>query len=332
MVAFSGGKDSLATLHLTRQVALERGITTPIEVVFRDEEIIPDVVLDFVNVYRELDWVNLRWLCVPLKSTRLLLGSISEYVQWDPNREWVRPMPAWALREADLGLEPGVAISQFTADDVTAAPFKGKVCVLTGIRAAESLMRYRACVNKLNDNYIVKSGRDGRNNLGSKRVTLGRPIYDWQEQDVFRYFYDEKIAYCPVYDQQGWAGAALRVSTMINVQTSKFLHVSKTYSPDLWEGVLRVFPEMAVQERYSRELDTAAMREEYGKDFAGVRAWIERFVTNPGQKRTALLEFQGMLKRANVDPEAYPPEYVLGCFITQNGSRMTLPLKSKGAA
>jgi predicted phosphoadenosine phosphosulfate sulfurtransferase len=34
VVMFSGGKDSLAVLHLTREVMLERGITTPLDVVF----------------------------------------------------------------------------------------------------------------------------------------------------------------------------------------------------------------------------------------------------------------------------------------------------------
>jgi predicted phosphoadenosine phosphosulfate sulfurtransferase len=44
VVMFSGGKDSLATLHLTHEVMQERGITKPLDVVFRDEELIPDEV------------------------------------------------------------------------------------------------------------------------------------------------------------------------------------------------------------------------------------------------------------------------------------------------
>ena len=47
-VMFSGGKDSLVTLHLVKEVAQERGITKPIDVVFRDEELIPDEVINFV--------------------------------------------------------------------------------------------------------------------------------------------------------------------------------------------------------------------------------------------------------------------------------------------
>lgn len=49
---------------------------------------------------------------------------------------------------------------------------------LTGIRADESLIRYRASVNKLNENYI--------NATECKRVSLCKPIYDWRENDVFK--------------------------------------------------------------------------------------------------------------------------------------------------
>ena len=43
-VMFSGGKDSLAVLHLTREIAKEFGQKV-VNVVFRDEELIPDPVL-----------------------------------------------------------------------------------------------------------------------------------------------------------------------------------------------------------------------------------------------------------------------------------------------
>lgn len=57
-VCFSGGKDSLAALHLTREIAEERG-KLPVDVIFRDEELIPDQVIEFVDEYRKLDWIRL---------------------------------------------------------------------------------------------------------------------------------------------------------------------------------------------------------------------------------------------------------------------------------
>ena len=51
VVMFSGGKDSLATLHLVKEVAEARNLRMPINVIFRDEELINEVVVDFVNQY-----------------------------------------------------------------------------------------------------------------------------------------------------------------------------------------------------------------------------------------------------------------------------------------
>ena len=95
VVMFSGGKDSLATLHLTDEVRRERGIARPLDVVFRDEELIPDEVIDFVDEYRHKDWIKMIWFTVPLASTKYTLGVCRSYVQWDPARPWVRPKPEW---------------------------------------------------------------------------------------------------------------------------------------------------------------------------------------------------------------------------------------------
>lgn len=151
VVMFSGGKDSLACLHLVHEVMQERGITKPLDVVFRDEELIPDEVIDFVDEYRRKDWIRMVWFTVPLASTKYVLGVVRSYVQWDPARAWVREKPAWGE-----SLPPGDdrVFDQYSMDGFTAQRYRGKVAFLTGIRAAESLIRYRACVNKLNENYI----------------------------------------------------------------------------------------------------------------------------------------------------------------------------------
>lgn len=213
-VAFSGGKDSLATLWLTRKVQLELGITAPVNVIFRDEELIPDEVIAFVDEYRRLPWVNMLWFCVPLHSTKYVLGTTREYVQWDPARAHVRAVPDWAIT---LPAGDGRVFDQYSMDAFTASYFKGKVAILTGIRASESLMRYRACVNKLNENYITATD--------SPNVKLVKPLYDWEENDVFRFFFDHSIRYCPIYDIELYAGSNLRVSTPLHAEAAKKFHL-----------------------------------------------------------------------------------------------------------
>jgi hypothetical protein len=36
------------------------------------------------------------WFAVPLASSKYVLGVTHSYIQWDPNRRWVREKPEWA--------------------------------------------------------------------------------------------------------------------------------------------------------------------------------------------------------------------------------------------
>src|ERR1019366_6623572 len=69
-VAFSGGKDSLVTLHLVREQMQARNPQAVVPVIFRDEEVIPNTVIDFVDSYRQRPWVKMLWFTVPLASTK----------------------------------------------------------------------------------------------------------------------------------------------------------------------------------------------------------------------------------------------------------------------
>lgn len=307
MVAFSGGKDSLVCLHLARSVAQERGDERPIKVVFRDEELIPDSVVDFVDEYRQQPWCDLRWYAVPLESNKYILGASSRYVQWDPDRCHVRPKPSWAITNEHLGYPPEHVFDQYTMDAVAAKDEKGKVAIVTGVRASESLMRFRAMTAKLTENYI--------NQIPGTRVCTAKPIFDWHENDVFRYFYDEGIRYCPTYDNQLFAREPLRVSTPLHAERAKRLDNLRAYEPLFYDQVMAVFPEMAVQERYYDELDRDALVLRYGSDLDGVQAWIEDNLEDEHQLAKAMKELRAMRIKQAKTPESYPSDYVLQQFM-----------------
>jgi predicted phosphoadenosine phosphosulfate sulfurtransferase len=319
VVMFSGGKDSLATLHLTREVMLERGDDRPLDVVFRDEELIPDEVINFVDGYRQLPWVKMVWFAVPLESTKYVLGVCHGYVQWDRGRSWVRPKPPWSesLPEGDDRV-----FDQYSMDAFTAQRYRGKIAFLTGIRASESIMRYRACVNKLNENYI-NAVDDAR----CRHVKLCKPLFDWEENDVFRYFYDRGIAYCPIYDAQMWGRSSLRVSTPLHAESAKKFALVRTLSPDFYERLVAVFPEMLAHERYYRELDRDAIRERYGTSYEGVRAWIEENIEDEANHKKAVERYVAVMKRAAHSPGAYPPRHLLNAFMQGAYKREILPVK-----
>ena len=312
----------MATLHLTHEVAQERfGKDAVVDVIFRDEELIPDSVVDFVNEYRQKPWVRLRWYAVPLASTKYILGVCRDYTQWDPARQWVRQPPAWAIRlpEGDKRTFDQYSTDDFIADD---AGFRGKTAFVTGVRASESIIRHRSCINKLNDNFIVA--------CASNRVWLAKPIFDWQEDDVFRFFYDRGIKYCPIYDAQLFSGQSLRVSTPIHAEQAKRFDKLKLSAPVLYSQVISVFPEMLVQEKYYKDLDRKSIVARYATGIDGIRAWIVENITDEHQLRKALTVLKGLAIRMKQMPESYPPDYILKQFMAGAFKRSTiLPLKPK---
>ena len=320
-IMFSGGKDSLAVLHLVKEVADERGLKKPINVVFRDEELIPMEVINFVNEYRNKDWVNMLWFTVPLASTKYIMSVCHNYIQWDNNREWVRNKPPWgiSLEEGD----PRV-FDQYTMDAYTSKHYKGKQAFITGIRASESLMRFRASVSKLNDNYI-----NAVTDKNAKNVNLCKPIYDWMEDDVFRYFYDRGIDYCKVYDHQMWGKGALRVSTPLHAETAKRFDNIKNITPELYAQVIRIFPEMLHHERYYRELNTKAIKEKYSGSFESIRSWITENITDSKQIKMAMKQLNTCIMAHRKRPNLYPLDYILNYFMSGAFKRAILPMAQK---
>lgn len=230
LVAFSGGKDSLCTMELVDEVYKEMGITEKVKVFFRDEELIPDDVIDFVKAHAESGRWDFRYYAIPLKSSKFILGNTYDYVQWDKDRQWLRQPPEYAIRLKD---GDNRVFSQYDADEFICSNEKGRVAIITGIRADESLARLQSCCVKRNENYI--------NGTTSKRIKLVKPIYDWTERDLFVYFFQHKIKYCEIYDNQMWNGQQLRVATPLHAECSKRFDKLRTLYPKFYQQLVDIF-------------------------------------------------------------------------------------------
>ncbi len=310
VVCFSGGKDSLSCVLLVKEVHDEFNLG-PVNIIFRDEEVINGTVLDFVNEYRLQPWADLRWFCLPSANSRFILGQKLRYIEWDPTREWVRPMPEWAITAADLGLDPSKAVNQHELDAVMAQPFKGKVAFVTGVRAAESLVRFRACTQKLSESWI--GSPEG---VPNSRVKLAKPIYDWNANDCLKYLLVEKqVPICPIYDAQEMAGIGLRVSTPLHAVAAKKFDAVRAVEPDFYEQIIRVFPEMKLQERYWKEWDTKGMLTAYLDEdpdsFDGVLRYIVDHFESEASRALALDRVELWRGRRERDPENYPVKLLL---------------------
>jgi 3'-phosphoadenosine 5'-phosphosulfate sulfotransferase (PAPS reductase)/FAD synthetase len=327
-VAFSGGKDSLAVLRLTESVLREAGDTRPVNVLFRDEELIPDDVIEFVQRHAaQADRFNFRYVAAPMISQKFILGRTTEYVQWDWRRRWIRPKPANAI--TDLGRGEQYLYSQYDMDAAVFSDIRGKVAVLTGIRADESIIRFRSCVNKRNENYITATD--------TPKVKLVKPVYDWSQKDIFRYFYDNQIAYCPIYDQQMWNDMGLRVSTPLHAESAKRFGKLRTLYPVFYEQVIDVFPEMLVQERYWNSLDRSGVIGRYPVGWAGVYQYIDEQIEDPHQRALARerVAMARKIRRNNLrhgrggqdNFGGYPVLYVFKAIISGGYKRVIQPCR-----
>lgn len=309
-VAFSGGKDSTAVLNLVKEVSAERGIDT-VDCHHRDEEFNPEPILDNIKYYFDQDWTNMTWYCIPRSSTMFVLGFNKEVIKWDPSgdRQWVREKPEWAETLDNTSKIYG----QDDFDKMVAENYpNGKVAIVNGIRADESIVRYRSVVNKVTENYIAKSF--------SSRATLCKPIYDWQMNDVFKYFKDNNLRYSSWYEEQMWSGDALRVASPLIAESMKTIEKWALMDPEFYDRLTQVFPEVRAHERYKGTISDKHLYKEYGRDMNGVKEWIQATVDRESSTyKTMMSKWKNLDQLAKSNPERYlvngNAEWILGHFI-----------------
>lgn len=264
-VSFSGGKDSLAVLELVLEIYDELGIKDPVNVVFRDEELIPDDVIEMVTDYFHDPRIRMKYYAVPMKSRMFILGETIPYVQWDETREWVRQKPDFAITK----LHPdNVPLVQHEMNPLIYKGLKGSIAVLNGIRADESLMRFNSCM-------AIKSKYNWINKDAAKNVVFCKPIFDWSERDIFKYFFERKIKYCAIYDKEMFAKAPLRVSTPLHAQSMSYLQRLREMYPQFFQQICTVFPQVIPHEKYWKDVDQFGVIATYPKSFEGIEQYLE---------------------------------------------------------
>jgi predicted phosphoadenosine phosphosulfate sulfurtransferase len=245
-VAFSGGKDSTALLHLVAEEARRRGCRFGL--LFIDWEAQLQATIRFVEAMfrRYADVADPYWIAIPLRTTNACSAIEPEWTCWEPAKReaWVRSLPS----AADLGpitdsahfsfWRPGFTFEQFV-DDFGAwfAARHGAACSigLVGIRTAESLNRYRAIVKD-------KATVDGLPWTTARSATscAAYPIYDWRVEDVWTYFGKFGLPYNPVYDLMHKAGLTphqMRICEPYGDEQKQGLWLYQILEPQTWGAV-----------------------------------------------------------------------------------------------
>jgi predicted phosphoadenosine phosphosulfate sulfurtransferase len=325
-VSFSGGKDSLVMLKLVEEYFERENITDKINVVFRDEEMINSFVREFVLTFVDNPKYNFKYYTTQLESEIYILGKKEKYIQWDEGRSWVVPKPKCGITEKGV-------FDQYTFDPVVFNT-KKRCCTMVGIRAAESLLRF-AGITMSKVSYLTK-------NPAMKNGYIGKPIYDWEEKDVFRYFYDKKIDYCQVYDMQIFNKDSLRVATVLHAEAAKNLHKVKTLDPVLYNQIIDIFPEVEIQARYYKDVikgstDKIAYeyKEKAGDCWSAILLYIEENIKDKYQYNKAMYSVARARKTRNNNKDnenifgGYPALYVFKKVIGGDYKRTFIPTPDK---
>ena len=268
-VSFSGGKDSTVCLNLTLEVARQRN-RLPLDVVTWDEEAIPYQTEEYCRIVSKMPDVNFRWYCVPVVHLNACSRQEPYWYPWaeEVKDKWVRPMPPEAITEVDNynGHIIGGRLSiPFMAPLLYPVEKYGRTACIMGIRADESLTRYRAVSQKTVENYIIhpkeeislseavkggvdisrfptrklsKSGKQKMlsNNVGNFYKVY--PIYDWQTADVWtapqKFGWDYNKAY-DVMEKVGMTHSAQRCAPPFGSEPLEGLWTFKECFPEIWD-------------------------------------------------------------------------------------------------
>ncbi len=253
-VSFSGGKDSTAVLNIALEVA-ERLDRLPLRAIFWDEEAIPYETEHYVRRVASDPRIELEWYCIPILHRNACSTEQPFWWPWAPEvrEKWVRPLPAEAITHLEgFPMEPPAArLSIPDCRGLTFPPHLGECGELMGIRADESLIRFRAVTRRHHENYIIQ---------GTEASTAGNvwkvyPIYDWQATDVWTAPAQLGWDYNQAYDLMEMAGVnhdAQRCSPAFGEEPLSRLWTYATCFPDVWDRMVDRVPGACAAARYAR--------------------------------------------------------------------------------
>jgi predicted phosphoadenosine phosphosulfate sulfurtransferase len=239
-ISFSGGKDSSVMTHLVLEEAIKRNRKVCLLIIDLEAQYQDTIKHIELMVEQYKDHIDLHWVCVPL----LLRNAVSNYqprwICWDEENKplWVREKPIDHKDGTEYDFfVPKMEFEEFMVlfGEWYSDYGKYKTAAFIGIRADESLHRYRA----------IASRKDGimYNNFRwttkiAKNLYNIYPIYDWRTEDIWIYHgkFPDKI-HNAVYDKMNMAGVKLsqqRLCQPYGDDQRKGLWLYHILEPETW--------------------------------------------------------------------------------------------------
>jgi predicted phosphoadenosine phosphosulfate sulfurtransferase len=246
VISFSGGKDSSVMLHLALDEARKRNIKVGIMIIDLEAQykLTIDHLKDVVEYYK--DNIELYWICLPMSLRNASSNFEPKWICWDKDKEdmWVRGLPKEAISDVNFFpfFHKGMEFEEFI---VLFAQWYGQgklTATLVGIRADESLNRYRTVASK---SYLRK--KEMFNNIPWSTKVIDNcynvyPIYDWKTSDIWVYKNKNKEKpHNKIYDlmhQAGVSPSQQRLCQPYGDDQRRGLWLYHLLEPETWSKVV----------------------------------------------------------------------------------------------
>lgn len=236
LVAFSGGKDSGVCLNLCYEYAKEHNLLYKLSLYHLDYEAQYQMTTDYVDeTFKKLNDIKRYWYCMPIKAQCSVNMDGGYWIPWEDCKKdiWVRDLPDYdyVIHEQ---IEP---IWDYDYQDKIGQEYAnkyGKTAVVIGIRANESLNRFRAVQQS---DKIKKYDGKSWLNIKSDLVVNAYPIYDWETQDIWIANAKNDWTCNRLYDlyyQAGLSIEQMRVASPFNDCAASTLKLYKVIDPNNW--------------------------------------------------------------------------------------------------
>ena len=241
-LSFSGGKDSGVMLNLTLDYMRKNGITQKIGVMILDNEANYEHSLEFMYgiLDKNLDLLDVYWCCLPITLPCTVSAYAVEWQCWGERdkKQWIRPMPdkPYIVNMANCPFD-------YFREDMNYDEFWDKfgdwygqgerTACMIGIRASESLNRFRAIMNA--EKEILGGQMWTKKNTDT--VYNCYPIYDWRTEDIWtanaRFEWDYNKLY-DVFYKAGVPIGKMRVASPFMSESKSSLGMYRVIDPHTW--------------------------------------------------------------------------------------------------
>lgn len=244
-LSFSGGKDSGVMLNLCLDYMRKNNIKEKIGIMILDNEANYEYSLKFMHkiIKANLDLLDVYWCCLPITLPCTVSSYATEWQCWGEKdkHKWIKPRSKepyivhFDNHKFDFFKE-NMSYDEFWDDFGDWYSQGKKTACLIGIRADESLNRFRAIMNDrkktIQGKHWTKKKRDNH-----FEVYNCYPIYDWKTQDIWVANAKFGWEYNELYDifwKAGLTIAQMRVASPFMSESKSSLNLYRVIDPHIW--------------------------------------------------------------------------------------------------